>query len=306
MLIGMMLPAQTDMFEVSAFEPPLRDNRDVMEYPFLSIQKGRRKEINYRSPDGRVYLEITAPEKRGLATIWDWDLVIYLSAHVSDAIEQGQAVSQWISFPAYDALRYMGRGSGGKDYRELVEAIRRLNGTTVTTSIRMQDTAGEEGSLRWIEDYRIPKKYRENQWLQSIDDGEADATRPWAVKLPEWIFNAVQRRTGILAVHSEYFNLTGGLERWLYRLARKAVPDKADFPGFPFRMDTLHKRSGSTRPLRNFALDVRKIAERQPLPEYDVIITRDGPHELVTLMRNRAKPGRVPRGVKRLVAAFGG
>lgn len=294
----MTTPSQTEMFQITAFEPPLRDNRDVMEYPFLSIQKGRRREIDFRSADGRVHLEITAPEKRGLATIWDWDLVIYLSAHVCDALERGAPVSQWVEFPPYDALRYMRRGTGGKDYRELVETIRRLSGTHIRTSIRMSDTEGEEGVLRWVENYRIPKKYRENQWLQNLnDDGEADATRPWAVKMPDWIFNAITRRTGILAVHPDYFDLTGGLERWLYRLARKAVPDKADFPGISFRMETLHGRSGSTRPLRNFAGDVRKIADRQPLPEYDLVINRDGPHELVTLIGNRAKLRRMPRGI---------
>lgn len=297
----MKVPVQTDLFQVTAAEPPLRDNRDVMEYPFLSIQKGRRKEIRFSSPDGRLFVEVTAPEKRGLATIWDWDLIIYLSAHLSDAIEQDRSVSSWVEFAPYDALRYMGKGTGGKDYRELVETIRRLSGTHVMTSIRVTDTEGMEGVLRWIENYRIPKKYRENQWLQDLDTDEADAVRPWAVKLPDWIVNAIDRRTGILAVHPDYFKLSGGLERWLYRLARKAVPEKADFPGFSFRMETLHKRSGSTRPLRNFALDVRRIAERQPLPEYDVIINRNGPHELVTLIRNGAKPGRLPRGVRRLI-----
>lgn len=33
---------------------------------------------------------------------------------------------------------------------------------------------------------------------------------------------------------------------------------------------------------------------------YDLIINRDGPHELVTLIRNRSKPGRLPRGVRKL------
>jgi plasmid replication initiation protein len=294
-------PEQIELFQVTSFEPPLRDNRDVMEYPFLSIQKGRRKPIQFSSPDGRIYLEINAPEKRGLATIWDWDLIIYLSAHVCDAVENGLAVSSWIEFAPYDALRYMRKGTGGKDYRELVETIRRLIGTYVTTSIRTNDTEGMEGAFRWIEDYRIPKKYKENQFLKNLDDGEADVTRPWSVKLPDWILSAIQRRTGILAVHPDYFGLTGGLERWLYRLARKAVPEKSDSPMFSFRMETLHLRSGSTRPLRNFALDVRKLAERQPLPEYDIIIKRDGRHELVTLMRNREKPRRLPRGMRPLM-----
>jgi len=106
------------------------------------------------------------------------------------------------------------------------------------------------------------------------------------------------RRRDILAVHPDYFQLKGGLERWLYRLARKAVPDKAEVPAIHFRMDTLHKQSGTTRPLRNFAGDIRKMAEKQPLPEYGLRIDRDGKNELVTLYRDKAKPPRVPRGLK--------
>ena len=78
---------QPDMFTVSAYEPPLRDNRDVMAYPFLSLQKGRRKPINFTSDDGTKHVHINAPDDTGIATIWDWDLIVYATAHINDAIE---------------------------------------------------------------------------------------------------------------------------------------------------------------------------------------------------------------------------
>ena len=109
-------------------------------------------------------------------------------------------------------------------------------------------------------------------------------------------YNAILRRRDILAVHPGYFELTGGIERWLYRLARKAVPDRADFPGISFRMETLFTRSGLSGRLRWFRAKLEDIEARQPLPEYDIAVNRDGRHELVTLLRNRAKPGRRPRG----------
>jgi len=289
---------QTDMFVATAFEPPLRDNRDVMEYPFLAIQKGRRKPIEFTSPDGKTRIEISGSEKYGIATIWDWDLMIYLSSQISDGIERGVKPSQWIEFAPYDALRYMGKTIGGRQYEELARSIRRLFGTDIFTTIRLEETQGQEGGLRWIEQYDIPKKFAPNQFLRDLEDGQADGSKPWRVKLPDWIYNAITRRTGILAVHPNYFKLTGGLERWLYRLARKAVPDKADFPAINFRMETLHKRSGSTRPLRNFARDVRIIAEKNSLPEYGLHVHRKGKNELVSLYRDALKPRRMPRGIK--------
>jgi plasmid replication initiation protein len=136
-------------------------------------------------------------------------------------------------------------------------------------------------------------------------DGVADPARPWEIELPAWIYKAILSRKDILAVHPDYFKLTGGLERWLYRLARKAVPDKAEVPGIHFRMETLYERSGVLDAKRNFALKIRKMAETQPLPEYGLRIDRDGKHELVTLYRDHAKPRRLPRGFKRLVIEGG-
>jgi plasmid replication initiation protein len=293
--------AQLDMFTVRAFEPPLRDNRDAMEYPFLSLQKRRTKSIEFRSPN--VSVEVHAPTKFGIATIWDWDLIIFAASHLNDAIEQGGESSPRIRFAPHDALRQMRRTTGGRDYRDLAAAIKRLTATMVITNVRLEDQTNEGGQLgfHWLAGFSIPIRYQIENWMTlHAPEGEPDPSRPWEIELPPWLYNALLRRREILAVHPDYFDLTGGIERWLYRLARKAVPDKADFPGISFRMETLHERSGSSRPLRNFAGDIRKIAERQPLPEYDIVINREDRHELVTLLRNRIKPGRIPRGVRKL------
>lgn len=296
-----MLPnAQIDMFAITAYDPPLRDNRDVMEYPFLSIQKGRTRPINYSNKDGSVQLEITGSDY-GIATIWDWDLMIYLTAHINDALENNQPVSQWVEFAPHDALRYMGKSNGGKDYQELVKSLRRLATTNIITSLRKDDVSGTERIIRWFTDYEIPKKYSINKFVREEGLAEADPSKPWRVKLPDWIFKSILRRTEILAVHPQYFKLTGGLERWLYRLARKAVPDNADFPVIKFKMETLHERSGSTRPLRKFAHDIRNLAEKNKLPEYNITVKKQNRTEYVFLMRDKNKPRRMPRDVQALI-----
>lgn len=157
----------------------------------------------------------------------------------------------------YDCLRQLLRHTGGKDYRELAQAIRRLYATTVITNIRRED--GGERPFRWLNDYWIPKRYS-GVLTPAAPDGEPDPLRPWEIELPPWLYNAVLRQRDILAVHPDYFRLTGGLERWLYRLARKAVPEKADVPAIGFRMATLRRQSGTTRELKKFAFDLRRIA----------------------------------------------
>ena len=289
---------QLDMLTVSAFEPPLRDNRDVMEFPFLSLQKKRIEPITFKS--SAVSLEVHSPAKFGIATIWDWDLVIFAASHLNDAIENGGTAAPRIRFAPHDALRQMRRSTGGKDYKELARAIRRLRVTTVITNIRFDDGAGEERPFSWLSDYAIPKRYTRGLMTPEKPEGEPDPAKPWEIELPPWLYRAVLRQREILAVHPDYFDLTGGIERWLYRLARKAVPDKADFPGISFRMETLFERSGLTGRLRKFRAKLEEISKAQTLPEYDVVISRDKRHELVTLIRNRAKPGRLPRGVRKL------
>ena len=43
---------QLDIFTVNTVDPPWRDNRDAMEYPFLSLQKVRTKMRPLRRVDG--------------------------------------------------------------------------------------------------------------------------------------------------------------------------------------------------------------------------------------------------------------
>lgn len=289
---------QLDMLTVSAFEPPLRDNRDVMEFPFLSLQKKRIEPITFKSPT--VSIEVHSPAKFGIATIWDWDLIIFAASHLNDAVENSGTAAPKIRFAPHDALRQMRRGTSGRHYRELAQAIRRLRVTTVITDIRFDDDAGEERPFSWLTSYAIPKRYTRGMMTPEQPEGDPDPSRPWEIELPPWLYKAVLRQREILAVHPDYFDLTGGIERWLYRLARKAVPDKADFPGISFRMETLFARSGLTGRLRWFRAKMEEIAEAQTLPEYNLVISRDGRHELVTLIRNRLKPGRLPRGVRKL------
>jgi plasmid replication initiation protein len=287
---------QLDLFRVVAADPPWRDNRDAMEFPFLSLQKKRTRPIEYRR--NGIAIEVNGPQNYGIATIWDWDLIIFAASHLSDAIEAGLRPSPRIVFVPHDLLRQIGRGTSGRHYRELAQAVRRLRMTTVITNIRTDDDAGEERPFSWLTDYRIPKRYTRLHLTPAAPDGEADPLRPWEIELPAWLYNAILRRRDILAVHPDYFSLTGGLERWLYRLARKAVPEKAAPPAITFRMKTLHQQSGTTRAEKLFAYDIRKIAETQPLPEYGLRIDRDGKHELVSLFRDPAKPGRFPRGFR--------
>ena len=302
---------QLSLFMVSTVDPPWRDNRDAMAYPLLSLQKRRTAPIEYER--NGVSIGVHAPAKFGVASIWDWDLIIFAASHLNQAIEDGRKPEPRISFVPYDCLKQIRRPIGGRAYHELAQAIRRLRATTIITNIRFEDAVGEDDDVvlgeerpfSWLTDYRLPKKYRPRVYTTPDDithitprdtEGEPDPRQPWEIKLSPWLYRAIVRQRDLLAVHPDYFLMTGGIERWLYRLARKSVPEKVEPPEFRFRMETLFEVSGLTGRLRDFRDKIERIADESPLPEYSVRVVRTRRRELVTLYRDscEARPHGAP------------
>jgi plasmid replication initiation protein len=79
-------------------------------------------------------------------------------------------------------------------------------------------------------------------------------------------------RSLVLTIDPDYFRLTGGVERWLYRVARKHAGRQPD--GWVFELAQLHHKSGSLARASDFALDVRRVVARQTLPGYRLMLDR--------------------------------
>jgi plasmid replication initiation protein len=78
----------------------------------------------------------------------------------------------------------------------------------------------------------------------------------------------------VLSLHRDYFLLTGGIERWLYRFVRKGAGRNRG--GWRWRMRTLHERSGTTQDFKYFAREVRSIASAGKLLDYKLQLVVDG------------------------------
>jgi plasmid replication initiation protein len=83
--------------------------------------------------------------------------------------------------------------------------------------------------------------------------------------------------------------LTGGIERWLYRVARKHAGQQ-DL-GWSFTMRQLHTKSGSSSRPSDFAIDIRKVVEADSLPEYALTIRKNEEGEEVVQFIRRAQLG---------------
>ena len=267
-----MAADQLDIFQAGYVDIPIRDQRDLMERPFFSLAKTPRlKPIAYAV--GGVTVQVT-PGPAGLATIWDADILIWTATQITEALDRGGEVSPVINFHPYTLLKGIRRHTGGDQYRKLLDALRRLHNTSVETNIRQRGTKGR--AFHWIE-----------EWGHQED--ESGRPIKLSITLPKWLYDGIIDARGVLTIHPDYFILKGGIERWLYRVARKHAGSQDG--GWRFTMKQLHEKSGSMSRPANFACDIRKAVSANALPEYALEISRNREGEEVVFMTRRVLIG---------------
>jgi plasmid replication initiation protein len=243
---------QPDLFAANFADIPIRDQRDTMERPFFSLaKKPRFVPIEYHVGD--VWVEVSANPKFGIATIWDADILIWAATQVTEAMDRGIEPSRTIRFHPHNLLKSIRRPTGGEHYQRLRAALDRLTHTAVRTNIRAQGKK-KAASFHWLEG-----------WTELTEEKTGEPTG-MTLTLPDWLFQGIVMKGGVLTIHEDYFLLTGGIERWLYRVARKHAGHQET--GWQFTMRQLYEKSGSSSRFSDFALDVRKVVEANSLPEY--------------------------------------
>jgi plasmid replication initiation protein len=239
----------------------VRDVQDLMAYPFFSLAKSKRTvPIDFRSGEVSVRVEGTA--EHGLATIWDADVLIWATSQVVEARDRRITPSPRITTTPHEILGFIRRGTSMRDYLRLKAALDRLQSTSVVTSIR-QVSERRRHRFSWL-----------NEWKERLQDG-----RPYGVELvlPDWLYAGISDPSRVLTIDPAYFGISGGIERWLYRLIRKHAGAQVD--GWRFDFTHLYRKSGSLARASDFAMDLRRIVARQSLPGYRISIRRSTPAE---------------------------
>ena len=246
---------QLDLFHALPGDLAPRDAQDLMAYPFFSLSKSHRTApIDFVA--GSVSIRVEAVPDHGMATIWDADILIWAASQIVEARDKGLRTSRLMAATPYEILNFIGRGVSLRDYQRLKAALDRLQSTTVATSIR-QPAEGRRHRFSWI-----------NEWQERTDR----YGKPAGIELivPDWFYRAVLDDALVLTIDRTYFDLTGGLDRWLYRLVRKHGGKQKNGWRFDFRH--LHQKSGSLSPFKRFAFELRDIIRRQPLPGYTLFL----------------------------------
>ncbi|PZT89347.1 MAG: RepA replication protein [Citromicrobium sp.] len=246
---------QLDLFVGAGSDIAARDAQDLMAWPFFSLAKTKRvKPIDFRMGEVAILVEATA--EHGMATIWDADVLIWVASQIVEARDAGKATSRLIAATPHEILTFTRRGTGKAGYERLKAALDRLQSTSIATSIR-QAGARRRRRFSWI-----------NEWRERLDDNG----RALGIEMivPDWLYEGVLDRALVLTIDPAYFALTGGLERWLYRIVRKHGGKQKG--GWSFDISHLHVKSGALSPLKRFAFEVRTIVRRQSLPGYSLAL----------------------------------
>jgi plasmid replication initiation protein len=248
---------QQELFICDVADAVLKDVMQHMEHPFYSLSKKPDVAIRRYEHHGN-YIEIT-PSVKGLATIYDKDILIYCISQIMEKLKRGEKVNQRVRINSHDLLVFTNRGTGGKDYKALSESLDRLAGTRIKTNIRSGDEE-QEDNFGLIDASSIKRTHGLDGRLIHCE-----------IKLSDWVFNAI-RAQEVLTLHPDYFRLRKPLERRIYEVARKHCGQQGEWSIF---LDNLHKKTGSRSPMKRFRQLVKDLAFNDHLPDYSVKLEED-------------------------------
>lgn len=243
---------QHDLFICDVGDAVLKDVMPQMEHPFYSLSKKPETSVRRYEHNGN-WLEVT-PSVKGLATIYDKDILIYCISQIMAKLKLNEPVSQRVRISSRELLVFTNRGTAGKDYKALIEALDRLEGTRIRTNI-------VTGNEEQIDGFGLidASSIRRSHGL----DGRLIYCE---IKLSDWVFNAI-RHNEVLTLHRDYFRLRKPIERRIYELARKHCGQQTSWK---VSLGVLFKKSGSQGTDRRFRFAVKELAASDHLPDYMV------------------------------------
>lgn len=248
--------AQGNLF---SFDSPLlsglQGERSLMAYPFFALAKTAwTKPLVYKTE--KVTIEI-GPGPKGIATIYDKEILLYIASLMVAKLDAGQPVSQDFYFTAHDLFRVTGVNNSSRSYTRLSDALERLQGTQIKTDIEAGGE-GEAGFFSWLEAARL--HYIKN----SSGERRLKAVR---VRLCDWLFRAILRDRQVLEYAPSYFQL-GPVERRLYEVARSSCVDGP----VSITLEQLRLQLGYQSSPRHFKSILKIVIENDSIPGFTFAI----------------------------------
>lgn len=260
---------QLSLFVPAIYDAPIKDDLNLMDVaPFSLSRHSRHTAIRYELNDCIITVDGSA--EHGLATVFDYDIFLHMMSYLAEEarryrieVSKGlrpEAPSRVYRPSAAHILKFCRRSSGGKQYKNLEAALDRLAGT------RVKVVPLHGGKRREIVNVPLIDKYRV---VSQTANGNIDGVE---IYIPTWVYDSIVREKGtpqILTLNPDYFLISLGLGRMVYRLARRA----AGHSEARYSIEELHKRSGSPQGLPQFTQMLKQLvthSEAVQFPDYDL------------------------------------
>jgi plasmid replication initiation protein len=237
----------------------MRDAIDLMAWPCFALGK-RPQQVSIKYEYRGEFIKVFAmPDGPGIATIWDADILTWAVSQLAEGRDRRLDVSPVLVASGGQILRFLRRGIGRAQYAQLTESLDRLAATEIETSLGATPIS--------------PARFR---WVECWERAEVGLI----ITITDWLYTAVIDRRRVIQIDPTYLGLTGGIERWLWRLLRRYASGKST--DWEITLRALHARSGSSARAADFIADLRRIARRRILPGYVMnIVWRGGEEHLL-------------------------
>jgi plasmid replication initiation protein len=266
--------------DIVEFDP--RDMMELMEVPFLALSKNRTKPIIYESKDKKTKVKVSGHREHYLASIYDWDIILLVSAKMQEIINSNTEIPpRTLIIPRNEILRALHKHNGKKQEKDLKESLARLKLTGIETTIRNENGKYDAG-FGFLDSWG----YTDREDLKEI-----------RITLSQWLYDGICRKGGLLKVNQEYFSITSGLKKFLYRTARKHVGNNNQWE---FSIEKLYEKSGSEQEFKKFKYDLKKSVSDNDIPDYllEWIEDRD---KISVRFINKTKDSKEPQKVNKKI-----
>ena len=285
--------AQLMFFVPSVYDAPIKDDVNLMDVAPFSLGKTTRSGIiRYELKDSLIVIEGGA--EVGLATVFDYDIFLNMISFLAEEVRRYRIETEKGLRPNLPAkvyrpsvahiLKFCRRSSGGRQYEEIEAALRRLAKTTISVTNLAGGKRRQVDTRPLIGEYRVVSKTMTGR----VDEIE--------IVIPDWVYVSVVKADKVLpllTLNPDYFLISSGLGRFVYRLARKA----AGKSNAVYSVRELHKRSGTPQEYRKFLFDLKELVARTrtfPMPDYDLELTEQREGHTLTMRRRRDGEGASP------------
>lgn len=268
---------QPDFFVPTLWDIAIKDGIGLMDVAVFRLARNTKRRGDMIEHKLRNLTIQVKSNYDGMATIDDYSIVMMMISHLTEANRlyqkgKGPKPPRHFQPAASEILKFCRKADGGEQYELLRGAINRLQGTQI--SIDCETERRRTGWFPLLAGAEIVSETNKNR-IQVV-----------RLEIPNWIYNQIvtAEKPEVLTIHPDYFLITSPLARFIYRLARKAAGAQSAAYSFA----SIHARSGSTRALRKFESDLRKLIAINDLPEYhlDEEHGRDG-KPLLRMTRRR-------------------